>query len=222
MPSSRVGFYFVWPSIRWYFLTPQADKDMAESSRNQIKVYAQERADEAIKKLVAMNARRSRCPRSTRSWSRRPAARYKTANKNAPATWTVQDVLQAYTSRADIAADAEDWYRDQMFALKDLKNQTMQLGLDLRGGMYVTIQVDYAAFEKTEQDHAERLPQREDKMKHDAGGAAEQDRPVRSHRSLHPHAGERQDHHRDPRYLGPRDRAPVHHGQGLPHVPHRG
>ena len=50
-----VGFYFVWPSIRWYFLTPQTDKDVAESSRNQIKVYAQERADEAIKKLVAMN-----------------------------------------------------------------------------------------------------------------------------------------------------------------------
>ena len=38
-----VGFYFLWPSIQWYFLTPQADKEMAESSRNQIKVYAQER-----------------------------------------------------------------------------------------------------------------------------------------------------------------------------------
>jgi preprotein translocase subunit SecD len=40
-----LGFYFVWPSIKWYFLTPQSAKDTAESSRNQIKVYAQERAD---------------------------------------------------------------------------------------------------------------------------------------------------------------------------------
>jgi preprotein translocase subunit SecD len=48
-----VAFYFLWPSIKWYFLTPQIDKDVAESSRNQIKVYAQERADEAIKALVA-------------------------------------------------------------------------------------------------------------------------------------------------------------------------
>ena len=51
-----VGFYFLWPSIQWYFLTPQADKEVAESSRNQIKVYAQERADELVKRLVAMNA----------------------------------------------------------------------------------------------------------------------------------------------------------------------
>ena len=50
---SRSRFYFLWPSIKWYFLTPQADKDIAESSRNQIKVYAQERADEVIKALVA-------------------------------------------------------------------------------------------------------------------------------------------------------------------------
>ncbi len=50
-----LGFYFVWPSIKWYFLTAQADKDMAESSRNQIKVYAQERADTAVKALLALD-----------------------------------------------------------------------------------------------------------------------------------------------------------------------
>ena len=76
----------------------------------------------------------------------------------------MQDVLQAYSSRDDIVTDAENWYRAQMFALKDLKNQTMQLGLDLRGGMYVTIQVDYAAFEKTNQTTLSAA-QRDDKMK---------------------------------------------------------
>ncbi|MFI5367787.1 MAG: protein translocase subunit SecD [Spirochaetia bacterium] len=158
-----VGFYFVWPTIRWYFLTPQVDKDVAESSRNQIKVYAQERADEAIKKLIAMNPT-DPLPVDYSFLVPKAAARYKTANRKPPSTWDVQDVLQAYSSRSDIALDAETWYRTQMFALKDLKNQTMQLGLDLRGGMYVTIQVDYAAFEQTNKTSLS-ASQRDDKMK---------------------------------------------------------
>ena len=126
-----VGFYFVYPSIKWYFRTAQVDKDMAESSRNQIKVYAQERADTAIKSLLAMNES-APLPKDFSFLISKVRGRYKTAGKPAPSAWTVQNVLQAYTSRADIGADAEAWYRDQMFALKDLKNQTMQLGLDLR------------------------------------------------------------------------------------------
>jgi preprotein translocase subunit SecD len=143
-----VGFYFVWPSVRWYFLTPQVDKDVAESSRNQIKVYAQERADEAIKKLVAMGST-DPLPLEYSYLVKKASARYKAANKAVPTSWKVQDILQAYTSRTDILTDSEDWYRSQMFALKDLKNQTMQLGLDLRGGMYVTIRMDFATLEKT-------------------------------------------------------------------------
>jgi preprotein translocase subunit SecD len=158
-----VGFYFVWPSVRWYFLTPQVAKDIAESSRNQIKVYAQERADEAIKKLIALDPA-SALPKEYGFLIPKASARYKTANKSIPRTWTVQDALQAYSSRADLATDAEDWYRGQMFALKDLKNQTMQLGLDLRGGMYVTVRMDFAALEKTS-GSALSTAQREDKVK---------------------------------------------------------
>jgi preprotein translocase subunit SecD len=158
-----VGLYFVWPTVRWYFLTPQVDKDIAESSRNQIKVYAQERADETIKALVAMDPAAA-LPVQDSFLITKATTRYKTANRTVPAAWKVQDVLQAYSSRADIATDAEDWYRSQMFALKDLKNQTMQLGLDLRGGMYVTIQVDYAAWEKENKTTLSKS-QRDDKMK---------------------------------------------------------
>jgi preprotein translocase subunit SecD len=157
-----VGFYFVWPSIKWYFMTVQADKDMAESSRNQIKVYAQERADTAIKSLLAMNPS-DPLPGDYSFLVKKAQVRYKTAGKSVPTSWTVQNVLQAYSSRTDIMTDSEAWYRDQMFALKDLKNQTMQLGLDLRGGMYVTIQVDYAAFEQTNKTSL-NPSQRKDKM----------------------------------------------------------
>jgi preprotein translocase subunit SecD len=157
-----LGFYFVWPSVKWYFLTVQADKDMAESSRNQIKVYALERADAAVKALLALDAS-APLPADYAFLIKKAQARYKTANRTPPSTWSVQSVLQAYTSRGDITADCESWYRDQMFALKDLKNQTMQLGLDLRGGMYVTIQVDYAAYEALNKTTL-NASQRKDKM----------------------------------------------------------
>jgi preprotein translocase subunit SecD len=157
-----VGFYFVWPTVRWYFLTPQADKDMAESSRNQIKVYAQEKADGAVKRLVAMSPS-DPLPAEFQFLISKASKRYTTASKRLPSTWTVESILQAYGSRADITSDAEDWYRSQMFALKDLKNQTMQLGLDLRGGMYVTIQVDYASYEAANKTTL-NATQRKDKM----------------------------------------------------------
>jgi preprotein translocase subunit SecD len=157
-----VGFYFVWPSIKWYFLTVQSDKDMAESSRNQIKVYAQERADAAVKALLALSPS-APLPQEYSFLVTKAKARYRTAGKSSPAQWSVQEILQAYTSRGDITADCEAWYRDQMFALKDLKNQTMQLGLDLRGGMYVTVQVDYAAFEAANKTSLS-ASQRKDKM----------------------------------------------------------
>jgi preprotein translocase subunit SecD len=157
-----VGFYFIWPTARWYFLTPQADKDMAESSRNQIKVYAQEKADEAVKGLIGMNPS-DPLPKQFSFLTAKATKRYQTAKQRVPTTWTVENVLKAYGSRDDITADSEDWYRSQMFALKDLKNQTMQLGLDLRGGMYVTIQVDYATYEKDNKTTL-NATQRKDKM----------------------------------------------------------
>jgi len=158
-----VAFYFLWPSIKWYFLTPQIDKDVAESSRNQIKVYAQERASEAIKALVAAGEQ-APLPLQYSFLLPKATKRYQTAKKSTPSQWTVRDVLAAYSSREDLSADAEDWYRSQMFALKDLKAQTMQLGLDLRGGMYVTIRADFASLEATSGTKLNES-QREDKMK---------------------------------------------------------
>jgi len=158
-----VGFYFLWPTVKWYFLTPQADKDVAESSRNQIKVYAQERADEVIQQLIGLGDQ-TQLPAEYSFLIKKAQARYRTAKQAPPSTWTVRDVLAAYTSREDLSADIEDWYRSQMFALKDLKSQTLQLGLDLRGGMYVTVRADFAALEATTGTKLSDA-QKDDKMK---------------------------------------------------------
>jgi preprotein translocase subunit SecD len=143
-----VGLYFLWPSLQWYFLTPQADKDIAESSRNNIKIYSQEKADEIVTKLTALSPD-SVLPAEYSYLIPDAQARYVEAKLPMPATWHARDILSAYSGRADIALDVETYYRTRFQALKELRNRTLQLGLDLRGGMYVVLQADFAALEKT-------------------------------------------------------------------------
>ncbi len=143
-----IAFWFLWPSVQWYFFTPQADKDVAESSRNQIKVYAQDKGDEIVKALVAMNGT-DPLPADYEFLIAKARERYVSAKKAVPAAWRAVDVLSAYSARGDLAGDIEDHYRTRMFDLKNLKNKTLQLGLDLRGGMYITLQADFAELESS-------------------------------------------------------------------------
>ena len=80
-----VGFYFLWPTVKWYFLTPQADKDVAESSRNQIKVYAQQRADDAIQRLLSLGEQTA-LPTEFSFLEKKAVVRYRTAKKTPPST----------------------------------------------------------------------------------------------------------------------------------------
>jgi preprotein translocase subunit SecD len=143
-----LAFWFLWPSIRWYFIVPQADKEIAESSSNRIKEYSQ---DQAIKVVDRVLAQPSGTPVPDELSYLVPAAkdRYRSAGKPAPSPWTLGEILSAWTTRADFEAAVEDHYRTYFTGLKSLRARTLQLGLDLRGGMYVVIQADFAALEQS-------------------------------------------------------------------------
>jgi preprotein translocase subunit SecD len=143
-----IAFSFLWPSIRWYFLVPQADKEIAESSRNRIKEYSVDEAIKAVERLRALPAT-DPLPAEFAFLAVEAKDRYRSAGKVAPASWTMGDVLSAWTSRADFQAAVEGQYRTYFTGLKNLRSRTLQLGLDLRGGMYVVIQADFAALEKS-------------------------------------------------------------------------
>jgi len=146
-----IGFWFLWPSIRWYFLVPQVDKEIAESSRNRIKEYSQDEAIAAVDRLRAMPGG-SPVPHEFSFLVAEAKTRYLDARKPVPAQWTVNEVLAAWTGRKDFQAAIEDHYRTSFTGLKRLRTRTLQLGLDLRGGMYVVIQADFAALERTLRD----------------------------------------------------------------------
>jgi preprotein translocase subunit SecD len=145
-----LGFYFLYPSLQWYFLTPQADKDLAESSRNAIKVYAQEKGLEVADELQAL-ARGNQDASVPEEYSflvPLAKAKYEQAKAVAPSAWNLKAVLSAYSGRTDLAADIENHYRAKILDLKTLRDRTLQLGLDLRGGMYIVLRADFASLEK--------------------------------------------------------------------------
>jgi len=146
-----LAFSFLWPSIRWYFIVPQADKEIAESSRNRIKEYSQDQAISAVDRLLALPSS-DPVPEAFAYLIAEARSRYRSAGKNAPASWTMGEVLPAWTGRKDFQATIEEHNRTYFTELKALRTRTLQLGLDLRGGMYVVIQADFAALEKSLQD----------------------------------------------------------------------
>jgi preprotein translocase subunit SecD len=146
-----ISFSFLWPSLRWYFIVPQADKEIAESSRNRIKEYSQDQAISTVDRLLALPSA-DPVPSEYAYLIAEAKSRYRSAGRSAPAAWTMGNVLSAWTGRKDFQATVEEHYRTYFTELKALRTRTLQLGLDLRGGMYVVIQADFAALEKSLRD----------------------------------------------------------------------
>jgi preprotein translocase subunit SecD len=146
-----VSFSFLWPSIRWYFIVPQADKEVAESSRNRIKEYSQDEAIAAVDRLRSLPGD-SPVPEEFSYLITEAKSRYRSAGRSVPAQWTMDAVRAMWNTRADFQATVEEHYRTYFTELKALRTRTLQLGLDLRGGMYVVIQADFDALEQSLRD----------------------------------------------------------------------
>jgi preprotein translocase subunit SecD len=73
---------------------------------------------------------------------------YKAAKLPAPAHWDAKTVLSAFSSRREALDAIETKYRNDIFALKDLQKNAVQLGLDLSGGLSIVLQADMDALQE--------------------------------------------------------------------------
>ncbi|MBN1698510.1 MAG: protein translocase subunit SecD [Spirochaetales bacterium] len=89
---------------------------------------------------------------------------YKSIKKSGPPVATVTSAFKCFLRRADMMTAIEDHYHNEITALKETRRGTVQLGLDLMGGMKITIR---ANFEEMAKDRGEPISteQREDAMK---------------------------------------------------------
>ncbi len=139
---------FLYPTARWYLSIPQETKDLATGSKEQIKEYARGQATQELRNIESMALDASI---STEKKYLIDIAKesYKKRDMDIPTgTWTVKDVMKAYTSEQSLFDAIENYYRAKLLDIKDNTNNVLQLGLDLSGGMSILLEADRASYEE--------------------------------------------------------------------------
>jgi preprotein translocase subunit SecD len=66
---------------------------------------------------------------------------YRDTKRPAPEKWDARAVLQGFAGRNEVLDSLETRYREEVFALKNIQRNAVQLGLDLSGGLSIILQV---------------------------------------------------------------------------------
>jgi preprotein translocase subunit SecD len=133
-----IALAFLYPSLQWYFLLSPEVKQLATGSRPQIKAYADRKARGALADLTSL-AVDEPLPAAYGFLTKQARLRYEADGLPVPREWTVQDAFRGFAGRQELLAALEGHYRDEVLSAKDLRDRSMQLGLDLRGGMRVLL-----------------------------------------------------------------------------------
>ncbi|MDR2924191.1 MAG: protein translocase subunit SecD [Treponema sp.] len=143
-----VCFVFLWPSLRWYFLVPGDQQALALGSRDQIKTYASRTAQADYQRLLSIAQEGGDVPEGLSFLIKQAKKLYKDSKQPAPEKWDVKTTLSAFSSKKAALEAIETKYRDDIFALKDLQKNAVQLGLDLSGGLSIVLQADMNALQQ--------------------------------------------------------------------------
>jgi preprotein translocase subunit SecD len=141
------AFFFLWPTIRWYFVIPENLKTLAMGSREQIREYSLEMARTDVIDLKAKIASDPSAPLpESLSFIVKDAKKENKANgRGQPAAWNVKSVLYSLGSERAVLDAIESRYRTRIMDVKNLRADAIQLGLDLSGGMSIIIKADLEA-----------------------------------------------------------------------------
>jgi len=148
MAAVAVGFLM--PTIRWYAFVSEEDKRVAIGSRFEIREWALRRAADKIKELKALIAKdpSSPIPEDLLFLAGKIKERYRVEHKALPKVWTVKDIADTY-KESEVVEALTTRYREQVEAVKEIRSRIITLGLDLQGGMRVSLRADFPALEET-------------------------------------------------------------------------
>ena len=144
-----VAAVFLLPSFRWYALIDDSEKELSLSSREQIKDYTLSKADEKLKELqkLLVNDRKTPLPEEYLFLTDAIKAVFKVKKEKIPSQWTVGDVADNLQT-GEVLETLQAHYRNEIVSVKEVRNGIVTLGLDLEGGMKVTIRADFATLER--------------------------------------------------------------------------
>lgn len=149
-----VCFAFLWPSVKWYYVTPKEDRALAVGSREKIKDYSRNMAVADLKELKedARNDTKEPVAEKYSVLTAEAKKAYKIIKKEVPSVWTARSVLSAFPSELDVLSFMENNYRERILAIKNVQGNAVKLGLDLSGGMSIIIKADLEEAAKTQKD----------------------------------------------------------------------
>ncbi|HOV62478.1 MAG TPA: protein translocase subunit SecD [Spirochaetia bacterium] len=141
---------FMYPTIHWYFIVPESDKELAAGSREQIRAYARGIASKGVNELkaLAQKSPEASVPDAYAFLIDYAKENYKLIKKPLPSKWTVTEVLRSFKDENELFSKIEGYHRDRILELKDSSKGIMQLGLDLSGGLSILLQADMDSLAK--------------------------------------------------------------------------
>lgn len=142
LATVAVCFAFLYPTLRWYFWVPKEDQALALGSREQIKNFANRKAQADLRDLKALAREGKDLPEKFSFLIPIAKENYRLAKMQMPKKWDARAVLTAFAGEKEALDAIEAKYRDEILSLKDLHQSAIQLGLDLSGGMSVVIQAN--------------------------------------------------------------------------------
>jgi preprotein translocase subunit SecD len=143
-----VCFVFLYPTIRWYFMVPKEDQAIALGTREQIKDYASRTAMLGLGQLIDAARAGADVPENVSFLTARAKKITRDAKLPAPEKWDAATVLSVFSNREEALEAVESKYRDDIFALKNLQKNAVQLGLDLSGGLSIVLRADMSSLEE--------------------------------------------------------------------------
>ncbi len=135
---------FLAPTVRWYAFIPEEDKDIAASGRAEIQRYAQGQASDALEELasLAQDDPEAPVPEEYSFMFDRARQNREAADEPVPDQWTVRELLASFPDERGAFETVEEYHRDRLQGLRDMRSRIIELGLDLSGGISVTLSPD--------------------------------------------------------------------------------
>lgn len=158
-----ICFVFLFPTLRWYYMVPKEEQALALNSREQIKIYASERATADYQNFREIALASGDAPPEMAPLLAEAKEITKRAKAKTPARWDAAEVLSTIPGKSEAVNIMETSYRDRIFDLKNLQKNAVQLGLDLSGGLSIVLQADMSALSERI-GHAVSDAEREDAM----------------------------------------------------------
>ena len=136
--------WFLFPTIRWYAFVSPEDKALTTGSSLQVKEYSQGQARTALHFMEQNGS--SEVPKEYSFVIELAKSQSKENGTSKTDIKTCSDVLSAFSASSDegqaFMSAVEKHYREYVQSLKELSSKALQLGLDLKGGMSILLDVD--------------------------------------------------------------------------------